>query len=252
MGWIALDRKLLDHYLWECKPFSKGQAWVDLLLLANHKDHKTPYKGKVITCRRGEVNRSITWLASRWGWSRSKVRDYLRLLESDKMVALKTTVHRTTVTIENYAFYQTLPTVNQPTNRQQADSKPTASRHIQQGITRVTRETNNNNSAGRSSTTPPGLKDVDEFIKANGYAVDAKEFVDYYAAQGWAKANGRPVKDWRACVRSWHYRKAGADADRDAKAEARKARLAEIEKQNQAEIEELNRKAAEFRKEKNK
>ena len=129
MGWIKLDRKITEHFLWEDKPFSKGQAWIDLLLLANHKEHKVPYKGEIVTCRRGEVDRSISWLAKRWGWSRSKVRDFLHTLEADQMVVLKATTHRTTITVENYAFYQDLPT----TNRQQADSKPTASRHIQEG-----------------------------------------------------------------------------------------------------------------------
>lgn len=73
-GWIYLHRSLVDHWLWNDKPFSKGQAWVDLLLLANYEDVKIPYKGEVVTCERGVVNRSITFLADRWGWSRKKQR----------------------------------------------------------------------------------------------------------------------------------------------------------------------------------
>lgn len=246
MGWIKLERKITEHFLWEDKPFSKGQAWIDLLLLANHKEHKAPYKGKIVTCKRGEVDRSISWLAKRWGWSRSKVRDFLHTLEADQMVVLKTSTHRTTVTIENYAFYQDVPTTNLPTNRQQTDSKPTASRHIQERK-KDKKDKNNNNSALRSAAVPT-LSEVKDFIDANGYAVDAEEFVDYYEGQGWTKANGRPVKDWQACVRSWHSRNARKDAGRASKAEARRARLAEIEKQEQEEIEEMNRKAKEFRK----
>lgn len=245
MGWIKLDRKITEHFLWRDKPFSKGQAWIDLLLLANHKDHKAPYKGEIVACKRGEVDRSISWLAERWGWSRSKARDFLHTLEADQMVVLKATTHRTTVTIENYAFYQDLPT----TNRQQTDSKPTASR--QQADTykkgKKGKKEKNNNSASRSAAVPT-LSEVKDFISANGYAVDAEEFVDYYEGQGWTKANGRPVKDWQACVRSWHLRKAGKEKDKAQKAEARRARLAEIEKQEQEEIEEMNRKAKEFRK----
>lgn len=242
MGWIKLDRKITEHFLWEDRPFSKGQAWIDLLLLANHKEHKVPYKGKIVTCRRGEVDRSISWLAERWGWSRWKARDFLHTLEADQMVVVKATAHRTTVTIENYAFYQDLPTAN----RQQTDSKPTASRHIQEGK-KDKKDNNNNNSAVRSAAVPT-LSEVKDFIDANGYAVEAEEFFDYYEGQGWTKANGRPVKDWQACVRSWHYRNARKDSDRTSKAEARRARLAEIEKQELQEIEELNRKAKEFRK----
>ena len=39
-GWIKLHRELLLHDLWKYKPFSKGQAWIDLLMLANHKNNK--------------------------------------------------------------------------------------------------------------------------------------------------------------------------------------------------------------------
>lgn len=106
-GWISLHRQLQDHWLWkDSEPFDKRSAWVDLLLLANHDDAKIPYKGKIVTCRRGEVNRSILWLADRWGWSRNKVRRFLELLKSDNMIELSTTTHETTITIVNYSFFQ--------------------------------------------------------------------------------------------------------------------------------------------------
>lgn len=133
MGWIKLDRSITEHFLWEDKPFSKGQAWVDLLLLANHKDHKIMYKDEVVKCKRGEVNRSIVWLAERWGWTRQKVRRFLNVLESDGMCRLDVTVHRTVITIENWAKYQDAHTVGVTTSGQQVDSKWTVSGHIQEG-----------------------------------------------------------------------------------------------------------------------
>ena len=36
-GWVKLHRKLQESNFWLCEPFSRGQAWVDLILLANHK-----------------------------------------------------------------------------------------------------------------------------------------------------------------------------------------------------------------------
>ena len=127
-GWIPTYRSLQDHWLWQKKPFSPGQAWIDLLMLANYEDTKLPYKGEVITCERGTVNLSISTLGTRWGWSRDKTRHFLKLLESDDMVTVKATTHRTTITIENYTFYNDIPTTNDTTSRQQADNKPTTSR----------------------------------------------------------------------------------------------------------------------------
>lgn len=123
-GWIKISRKIQEHWLWDEKPFSKGQAWIDLLMLANHETKKMAHKGEIITCERGTVNLSISFLAERWGWSRDKTRHFLKLLESDGMVTVNATTHRTTITIEKYALYNDSPT----TKRQQADSKSTASR----------------------------------------------------------------------------------------------------------------------------
>lgn len=99
---IMLDRGILDHWVWTKKPFSEGQAWIDLILLANYEDKKTSYKGEIITCKRGDVNYSISWLADRWKWSRKRTRNFLNVLENDGMVTVNATTNRTTITLVNY------------------------------------------------------------------------------------------------------------------------------------------------------
>ena len=34
-GFVGVHRSLQEHWLWDEKPFSKGQAWIDLIMLAN-------------------------------------------------------------------------------------------------------------------------------------------------------------------------------------------------------------------------
>ena len=126
-GWIKLNRQLTEHWIWKKYPFSYGQAWVDLLLLANHEDSKVPYKGDVILCEKGAVHRSISFLAERWKWDRKTVRRFLSLLESDGMVSVSATTHRTTITIENWELYQdiwtTKRTINGTTKSQQMEQQ---------------------------------------------------------------------------------------------------------------------------------
>lgn len=123
-GYVKLHRDIMDHWLWQRKPFDEGRAWVDLILLANHATTRAPYKGEIIEFERGTVNRSITWLAERWGWSRDKTRRFLRLLERDQMVTVDTSTHRTTITIEKYAFYQDGRATDKATDK--ATSKATS------------------------------------------------------------------------------------------------------------------------------
>ena len=103
---FKVDRDIQNHWLWNDKPFSRGQAWIDLLLLATHTDRKTFNRGQLIDKKRGEVHVSIGFLCDRWGWSKTKVKTYLKTLEDEQMVLTKSTTQGTIIFIEKYAFYQ--------------------------------------------------------------------------------------------------------------------------------------------------
>ena len=90
-GWIALHRSLLDHWLWKDKPFSNGQAWIDLILLANHKDVKEYVNGSLKTFKKGTVNRSIESISHRWGWNRKKTRKFLNAARKKVTTYIQTT-----------------------------------------------------------------------------------------------------------------------------------------------------------------
>jgi hypothetical protein len=85
-GWVKLHRQLSDHNLWNSEPFSKGQAWVDLLMLANHKDGFIIKRGIKIELKRGDVGWSEIELAKKWKWSRGKIRRFFDTLVELKMV----------------------------------------------------------------------------------------------------------------------------------------------------------------------
>ena len=113
-GWIKLHRRLQECWVWDDKPFSKGQAWVDLLLSANHADKKILFNGELITITRGQYMTSVRKLAEKWGWSRNTVLKFLTILESDKMLTRDSDNHRTLLTIENYGVYQSHEDTEKP------------------------------------------------------------------------------------------------------------------------------------------
>ena len=129
-GWVKLHRDITDHWLWEDEPFTKAQAWIDLILLANHKDGRFYHRGKIVEGQRGGVYRSISWLAKRWKWSRDKTRNFLNLLESDGMVTVHSSVNQTVISLVNYGKFQDLVTADSAGNRQLSDSYPTADRQL--------------------------------------------------------------------------------------------------------------------------
>ena len=138
-GWIKIHRDLLDNELWSDKPFTKGQAWVDLLLLANHKDKNVLIGSHTEMVERGSFITSELKLMERWGWGRKKVKLFLNFLESQKMIERNANNKRTAITIVNYGFYQDcdLPKEQQKNSKrtakeQQRDSTGTAKEHKQE------------------------------------------------------------------------------------------------------------------------
>lgn len=204
-GWIPVYRQIQENWMWKEKPFSKGQAWIDLIMLANYEDKKMPYKGEVITCERGTVNLSISFLADRWGWSRKKTKNFLNLLESDGMVTTKATTHRTVITIENYAIYNDVPTTKDTTevstNAQQGYQQGHSKGNTTNNINNINNTNNNNN----RRFTPPNVEEVAAYCQERGNSISPEAFMDYYSSKGWMIGKNK-MKDWKAAVRNWERR----------------------------------------------
>lgn len=154
-GYVSIHRELFDHWVWKDKPFSRGQAWIDLILMANHCDSKIMFDGRFVEVERGDIITSSVKLSERWGWSRNKVSLFLKNLESDQMVITKTDSKKTALTICNYSDWQD----SQTAKEQQKDSRRTAERQQKDTINNVNNSNNSNNDLKDSM---PGDKPPDE------------------------------------------------------------------------------------------
>lgn len=73
-GWVSIHRSIIEHPLWSSEKFTKAQAWMDLIINANHKDNKVLIKSTFIEVKRGEQIRSIVTLSEAWRWDRKTVK----------------------------------------------------------------------------------------------------------------------------------------------------------------------------------
>lgn len=140
-GWISIHRQLQNHWLWGDKPFSKGQAWVDLLLSANHEDCKFLLGGQLIEAKKGDVITSELKLMERWGWSKSKVRAFLETLENESMIVKKADKKKTTLSLVNYRVWQDSQTAEKPPK----DHRETTEGPLKDTINNVNNSNNTNN-----------------------------------------------------------------------------------------------------------
>lgn len=221
-NFFLVNRSILDHWLWEDKPFSKGQAWIDLMALANYKDKKIERKGRIVSCKRGEVNMSVLSLSKRWGWTRGRTERFLKLLEFDGMVRKNSTTGGTTLTIENYNMYQDLRATDDATDKQQTDNKRTTDeqqtdttkerkrkiKKVKNNIYNVPAcERHTDGAFANRRFEPPTLKQVEEYCQERDNSVDAERFIDFYESKGWMVGKNK-MKDWKAAVRNWERNKA--------------------------------------------
>ena len=139
-GYVKIYRSSLDNKAYYAEPFTRWQAWVDLLLLANYKDNIVYVRGIPVEVKRGQVLGGEEFLAKRWKWSRGKVKRFCSHLESktvQQIVQQKSNVI-TVITIVNYELYQdngtTDSTANSTTDGQQTDNRRTTDGHTRKKV----------------------------------------------------------------------------------------------------------------------
>lgn len=197
-GYIYLQRKIQDCWIWQNESFSRGQAWIDLLLLAEWKDRKKRIGNELVTIKRGSFHLSILILADRWKWSRNRVRRFLEILEEDNMITTERTPYGTTVTIVKYEDYQIARISNEPTS--EPSNEPTDEPQMNKD-NKVNKEINN-----RGRFTPPTLDDVRAYCQERNNGIDPQTFIDFYESKGWFVGKNK-MKDWKAAVRTWEKRR---------------------------------------------
>lgn len=100
--------------MWLDKPFDRRSAWLDMLLMANHDENRFLLGNELVEVKRGSFITSELKLMERWGWSKTKIRNFLKLLEKDKMILKISDKKKTTIIIENYSDYQDKRTIEEP------------------------------------------------------------------------------------------------------------------------------------------
>lgn len=208
-GYIKLWRCVKDNPLWFEEPFTRGQAWVDLLMVANHKPGTIRRRGIRVNVNRGEVGMSLRELAERWRWSLGKVQRFFEELKTDTQIHYRTDTENVNVTnlicITNYEKYQSC---NTETGTE--ISTETGTETIRKRVQNKNEKNEKNKSKEESKRfMPPTIFEVKGYMDEIGYKGNPQKFVDHYTANGWYVGKNK-MKDWKAAVRTWR----GNDNDR--------------------------------------
>lgn len=190
MDYIKLSRKLTE---WEWYGnINTCRLFVHMLLKANWKEGK--FEGKVIP--RGSFVSSISKLAEETELTIREVRTAISHLKTTGEVTCKSYSKYTVFTVNNYCQYQLSDTQN--------DRQATGKRHSND-IQTTTIEEKKEGKKERNNNifVPPTVLEVADYCVERNNNVDAEAFVNFYTANGWVQGKGKPIKDWKAAVRTW-------------------------------------------------
>ncbi len=190
MSFIRLDRKMLD-WGWKSDPNTLA-LWVHILLSANFK----PNTWMGMEVGEGEMATSLARLSLETGLSMQQTRTALKKLESTNEITRQSTNNYTLIKVTKWAEYQTSNTLSTSQSTCEPTSQPTTLKEYKKTITQERKEYK------EKKFVKPSLEEVKLYCKQRANEVDADKWFNYYEANGW-KVGKNPMKDWRACVRTW-------------------------------------------------
>ncbi|MBT11857.1 MAG: hypothetical protein CMI02_07470 [Oceanospirillaceae bacterium] len=103
-GWIALHRKIKEHWIFDDSDFLK--SWVAMLMDANHADKKRMFNGSLVTISRGQLLFGLEAFSAQNKITIAKLRRLLKMLENEGMINRQKTNKFSLITITNYDDYQ--------------------------------------------------------------------------------------------------------------------------------------------------
>jgi hypothetical protein len=172
------------------------EAWIDLLLMANHKDTRLQHGSEVIQVKRGEIITSEVKLMDRWKWSKEKTRRFLSLLASDEMIEKKSDRRKTIITIVNYCNFQQLQTTNRPhTDHQETTERPQRD-HRRDTINK----SNNVNTKDYAFNVSMMESEYEKLCTKHGKEI-ADDCIDYLSSYKAANPNYKRKSDYLTIIR---------------------------------------------------
>ena len=194
--YIKIYRSMLD---WEWySDINTSRLFLHMLLKANWKDGK--FQG--ITVPRGSFVSSIGKLAEETKLTINEVRTALKHLEKTGEIHKQITNRFTVFTVLSYSLYQDNPQADnkQNTSSSQSINNPLTTIEEKKEVKNIKKEVPKGT---EKKFTPPTLEEVRVYCLEHKNQIDPQRFIDFYTANGWVQGKNKPIKDWKACVRTW-------------------------------------------------
>ncbi len=197
-GFIRLCRSYFRHPFWtERRTYDRAAAWLDLVAMCAFEPRRTMINGELVEIPRGGIAASERFLSDRWMWSRTKVRAFLDVLESENMIKDHRKNHRYSVFL--LCNFDKFNSQKEPPEKPEKDHRKTTEEPPGNQIEEL--KEGKNGVERTSREVPPW-----EYVKAYAITIGlsewkAQDWFDEMESCGWLDWQSRPVRNWQAGIR---------------------------------------------------
>jgi hypothetical protein len=185
------------------EPFTRMGAWIDMLLIANHKEGYFFVRGNKVTVSRGQIGMSQENFAKRWKWSRGKVSRFILSLENDGQIVQHKSNVTTLISICNYNQYQTDGTTDDTASNTTDGHQTVQQTDINNNDNNLNNENTDNKGKEKSKRfVPPTIDEIKIYCLERKNKVDPEKFFNFYQSKGWLVGRNK-MKDWKASIHTW-------------------------------------------------
>jgi hypothetical protein len=203
-GWLRLHRKarhsavFTDPGLWH--------LWSYLLMEANWTEKRLP-DGRIL--QPGQLARACRRIAGDLGISKSEAGRKLAKLESQGRIKCGTQggTQARVITICNWETYQGLEEAGRDANGDADGTQAGRKRDARRDIKKNKRREEGKKGRNTRNVIPPEIEWLRAYCLERKNGIDAQDFYDTYARQGWRLSNGQKMTDWQAAIRTWEKRR---------------------------------------------
>jgi len=207
-GFVLLHRSIMDNPWYMKKPFTKNEAWIDIILLTNHSDSFIDKRGVIIDVARGECGWSISALEHRWGWSDTKVKKFLENLEKmEQIKVVKVGKVTTKIKVLNYEKYQSKE--QKAEQKQNKSGSKAEQKQNKSGLTNNDKQLNNEKQ-GNISKEEREIIFFNEMQKYASMCKNPKSLTDFISYWTESKPTGKKLKwemqktfDFKKRLKKW-------------------------------------------------
>jgi len=193
-GYIKSYRSTIE------KPWYSKSAyfhlWHHLLYSATYKEMEVFFNNTTLKLKPGQLITGRKALSKDTGINESKIERILTYFEkTEQQIEQQKTNKNRLITVLNWEKYQS--------TEQQAEQQINNSRTTNEQQMNTNKNIKkDNNEKNEKNIIPAPLNLVIQYCKERNNSIDPQYFHDYNEARGW-KINGKLMKDWQACIRTW-------------------------------------------------